>query len=52
VLQEAGTPLLMDKARETARKQLSKMLEPVQLALREDVKLVVRFEDEPEIAQR
>jgi hypothetical protein len=52
VLEEAGTPLLMDKARETARKHLTKMLEPVQLALREDVKLVVRFEDEPEIVQR
>jgi hypothetical protein len=47
VIEEAGTPLLMDKARESARKNLKKMLEPLALALKEDVKLKVRFEDEP-----
>jgi hypothetical protein len=46
VVEEAGTPLLMDKARETARKHLIRMLEPVQVALKEDVKLRVKFEDE------
>ncbi len=48
VVEEAGMPLLMDKARETARRQLMKLLEPVQMALKEDVTLRVKFEGEPD----
>lgn len=51
VFQEAGMPILMEKARESARKKLMKMLEPVQHSIGEDVKLEVRFEDEPMVAR-